>query len=335
MVHSTTPLLAEELTAQVSQLGGEAGLWPDPDEPGWVFSNSSVARYEGKVVVARRKSHIRSGSVLKNWRDNCSVVELSFLNRDDNSLQFFRILEWPEKNGTSLEDPRLHVVQGSLELWCAAWRVENGMTTIRQVIFEFDSQLNLKKTTFPDFGGNAGQHYEKNWCAFGDDSFFIYSISPTQVIFNRHSKLKYQGRGIKVGGEVRMHGGTPAVDLGEDYLTVCQSSEEIPYFKFGSLTVGGRFYSVWAYTFSKIPPFNVLAVTPFPILSSSFKNPIYEGSPAVLFPGGLMRVSQGKLMLAFGVNDCKSAWAKISVSSIRSRLVRVEELPNDSLIKVC
>ena len=302
---------------QVGALGGTSGFWPAPSSPDSHYFNSGVCRAWHGLVVARRSTQIKSGSVTRGWRQNASHVDLFEL--DHSTMELRRRLSLNERLGdffVNMEDPRLVATEEGFEVWCANWKVETGRTIIRQCVVSLGPSFEVRSIDFPVFGGNDGSLYEKNWGPFDQGRFFVYSSDPNHVVVNRKTGESWVTPGLLISRPDTMHGGTPPLDLGDRYLCISQSSAASEIYTIGGLSVGARWYRVWAYTFEKEPPFRILECSRQPILVGSLRNPCQEGSPASVFPGGLLQLRPDELLLVAGINDCKTGWATLPVSQV-------------------
>jgi predicted GH43/DUF377 family glycosyl hydrolase len=144
---------------------------------------------------------------------------------------------------------------------------------------------------------------EKNWSPFvhKERLYAIYQISPHTVLeVDPESGLcKEVAKGEK-GLEWSfgaLRGGTPAISLGEEYLTLFHSS------KVGLSTLwskkGGRVFFMGAYLFAARPPFAITQIAERPLGNAE----LYEGNPKnVVYPGGVVMEGE-KIYVAWGKDD--------------------------------
>jgi predicted GH43/DUF377 family glycosyl hydrolase len=116
-------------------------------------------------------------------------------------------------------------------------------------------------------------------------------------------------------GEIR--GGTPAIKFKNNYIAFMHSSLEISNFKLDQKYYYPLKYFLGVYQFSQYPPYKILNYSKNPILEGSFSGNTTVGSPAVIFPCGIIYDQQKEnFIITFGVNDCASGWVKIPIKDI-------------------
>jgi predicted GH43/DUF377 family glycosyl hydrolase len=310
------------LHEQVEKLGGYSGYWPGSISQNEYYFNAGILNTKDGLILARRLTKVNSGSLTKGWRQNESKIELFHLTEETFNLKSILLIDRNlSPDLVNLEDPRMVLTEDGFEVWCAKWEVENNKTIIRQCALSFDQKINYKGMSFPLLGGNDGSSYEKNWGPFYNGQYIVYSLAPYHLVIDRFSGTQWKTKGLVISSAEIMHGGTPPIDIGDRYLSFCQSSTNAPQYKIAGEEVGGRCYKVWAYTFQKHPPFSVIAYTPSPLLIGSLNNPFSQGSPAVIFPGGLIHLSHEKIILVAGVNDCQTAWVVLEKTKILSKML--------------
>jgi hypothetical protein len=87
-------------------------------------------------------------------------------------------------------------------------------------------------------------------------------------------------------------------------------------------------YFFGAYTFSTEPPFNVTAVSPYPIAYDGFYTPSPLGIRCI-YPGGFVADSS-YIYICYGKDDHECWIATIDKEKLYSTLVPVKELDNPS-----
>lgn len=168
-------------------------------------------------------------------------------------------------------------------------------------------------------------NWQKNWVPFEYDKklFFNYSIHPHEVVtpdltsgtcytaFNTQPSIKW------VYGTLR--GSTPPVLVDGEYLSFFHSG--MPFTSESSYNQEMWHYFMGAYTFSAVPPFNMTAMTPEPIVTDSFytQGTYYK---RVIFPGGFV-VSGSKIYLAYGKDDTEMWIATLDLAELKKAMVPV------------
>lgn len=148
--------------------------------------------------------------------------------------------------------------------------------------------------------------WQKNWMPFavGEQIYIVYSIRPHEIIIPdlKTGVCKVVSSSIPFfswrWGTLR--GGTPALLIDDVYLTFFHSS--MSAIVDPSLKDAKEVYTYFmgAYTFSPVSPFEIMSVSPKPIITKQF----YEDNvpKKVIFPGGFVVVGE-KILLAYGRND--------------------------------
>jgi len=306
------------LYQQVHSRGGQFGLWPEPACEHSYLSNTGIAQHQGKIYVAQRLTSVKSGSVTERWRENRSCIVISELRLTDMSLTHSTVIKsnFPKY---SLEDPRLISSPNGLQLWCAEWGHSDNQTFVRQLVINLRDDLSTISKYYPPYGFNDGRRYEKNWMPFSHGSRFVYSVSPNHTVVNTTTLIEWTTPGINGRDNMVMHGSSPAIDIGYGFLTLCQSSKMTDRQKLKLPdNLYPRKYLIWAYIFSKQPPYKIIQFSINPIFEGSYNNPITNGSPAVLFPCGLIRIGLNEVLITLGINDCRSGWIRLNLESIFS-----------------
>ena len=151
---------------------------------------------------------------------------------------------------------------------------------------------------------------EKNWIPFdyNGNLLMIYSISPHHILYpvpgdNECQTIGFSDKRLEWGlGELR--GGTPALSIGDRYLSIFHSCVDMISEESEGKQV--LHYFMGAYTFSKEPPFEITAISARPIIAQGF----YSGQTytpywkpvRVVFPCGLL--AEGPyLWVAYGRQD--------------------------------
>eukprot|EP01041_Mallomonas_annulata_P001360 gene1360-2631_t len=162
---------------------------------------------------------------------------------------------------------------------------------------------------------------EKNWTPFeyGNRIYMIYSYHPFRIVqilpslHNPHNStpLKHLVDTVSLSSSLAsiwewgtIRGGTPALLIGDRYLTFFHSSKKVcnshsrPNF---------AVYFMGALTFSAKPPFQILQISPQPLvtnISYSFNaENKFMGNAAVVFPMSFIILKDDIIILTMGKND--------------------------------
>lgn len=228
----------------------------------------------------------------------------------------------------SWEDPRVIEVGSTTILSVASWVGGQKAIVAHQRVAKLDSKDNVVEQWGPVFGNNGhnplwNSGNEKNWSWFSHkgDLHFTYKVNPHVVVATSGTSIKcqYESKFDSPWRHGELRGGTNPVLINDrEYLAFFHSSlpwKTIP--KYGER----RRYFMGAYTFEAKPPFKVTRITPQPLLTGCENDPTIPGSPAVVFPCGLVMEPSGSLYCTYGVNDCASGWVRMSVESVVDRMV--------------
>lgn len=216
------------------------------------------------------------------------------------------------------EDPRAVWHDGKFYVSMAVWS-QTGKYAARQIVVELDQNgkvvgdwqtpygFNDPDAITPEVGGS-----EKNWVWFryADQWLCVYQFSP-------HTVVAADGWNVEVSpspknwpyGEIR--GGTPPVQVGDEYLTFFHSS--LPWKK------RQKRYYMGAYCFEAKPPFRVTRITDQPLLSGSEHDTRIVGGPLCVFPGGAL-FENDQWMVVGGLNDEACFWIKIPRNELLERM---------------
>ena len=290
------------------------------------FFNPALIQHQGSDwLIARKASPIPWHNLGQN-----SLVAFR-LNKDHKPEAFVEInLKNRNYKDQHWEDPRIVRINNSLVLSYCTFQIYRGGTysgAHQQVAFLNDGMQPIE-TWDPIYGGNGGSILmqsgnEKNWMWFAHDGslHFVYMVHPHTVVETDGVRIVHQHRtdfsSVWKYGELR--GGTNPVRIGDEYLAFFHSSvpwKHVP--KYGER----RRYFMGAYTFEAQAPFRVKRMTPTPLLTGSEFDPQIPGSPAVVFPCGLVIEPSGTLYCTYGVNDCASGWVRMQIADIESRMVQ-------------
>lgn len=171
---------------------------------------------------------------------------------------------------------------------------------------------------------------EKNWVPFDFQGSLLmaYSLAPHEILFpilGTETCTMVAWSNVEVNwkwGELR--GGTPAVFIGDRYLSIFHSSKEM--ISNHSDYEVSLHYFMGAYTFSPEPPFQIKEISPEPIIGKGFykgaKYPPYWKAVNVVFPCGLLWEGP-YIWVAYGRQDHEIWIAKIDKQQLLNSLAPV------------
>lgn len=177
-----------------------------------------------------------------------------------------------------------------------------------------------------DFDIAVKKNVEKNWVPIGvEDRLLLgYSINPHHLLnFDTDSAswktVAYTEASINwPWGELR--GGTPAVKIGEEYLSIFHSSIVMKTKQSQDKKIAH--YFMGAYTFSSQPPFQLTGVSAKPIVHRTFYNgPMHNTWKPLrcVFPCGIM-IHNDQVWVSYGRQDHECWIAKIDVNLLLKSL---------------
>jgi len=181
------------------------------------------------------------------------------------------------------------------------------------------------------FEGESREVREKNWVPFNyeDTLLLSYSISPHVVfcpIFDKGECDTVAATNVPIQWNFGLlRGGTPAVKIGDEYLSFFHSS-----IRMASLQSNGQtmlHYFMGAYTFSASPPFGLKRISPEPIVGRDFyngPNPYkhYWQPGMYVFPGGIL-VEDDFIWIAYGRQDHEAWVAKLDKKGLLESLIDI------------
>jgi predicted GH43/DUF377 family glycosyl hydrolase len=275
----------------------------DVDQP----YNPSIVKVLNGYLIAFRNDN---GKGLKRQ----STVASALLNT--NFQQVGKTVFFHTSHTIS-EDPRIIDVRGQLFFLYShvhqwdPYTTYMAMMRFDQKTFSVSNEIDLQYHP---------QTIEKNWVPFvytdlsGTSVYFVYSFNPYKLLklsqnrpgiveepFPQSEKynLTWEAKWGKISG------GTPALRVGDEYLSFFHSS-------FWSKRI--KWYVVGACTFNKTPPFQIKRISKYPILfKKMYHTPTHphvwflpKQKFRVMFPGGFVESKEnGKnlIYLAYGEND--------------------------------
>ena len=291
----------------------------DRDHPRVLNTNPSVIEFNNKILVATRKLKNLSTKLAFSWRENKSSIVLQYLNLDSKKGEIVREIN-PEITGKfhSLEDPRLNVNNGKLEVWACGWHFsQTKRVIIQQILITLDQDFAIEGYEIFDQYEDNIYVPEKNWQPILQTSYYIYKAHQQHIVINRNTNNKFISKGLswKYGD---IHGGTQAIEFNGNRLCFFQSSLQMNPSEVTKTQFPSKYF-MGAYIFENKPPFKILKHTKHPIIQASFDNPSVYGSPAVIFPSGILNY-KNEIIISIGVNDCSSFILRIPEKEIKDLL---------------
>lgn len=180
------------------------------------------------------------------------------------------------------------------------------------------------------FEGENSIRTQKNWVPFEyqNEILFSYSLSPHKVMrpipYTDECETFCTSETPPCWDYGVLRGGTPALKVGDEYLSFFHSSINLP-----SKHSNGKVmihYFMGAYTFSKDPPFSIEKISPRPIVGKNF----YEGIThrtwkplRVVFPGGFVFDDQF-IWVVYGRQDHEVWVVKLDRNKLMNSLIPLE-----------
>jgi len=291
----------------------------DKNFPDILLTNPSIIEFQGRVIVAQRKLNNISGKLAFSWRENRSSIVLHYLSIETGMTDFIKEIDVSMiSNFCSIEDPRLNIFNAKLEIWACGWKFsKSNQVIIQQVLIKLDKNFDVESYIVFDEYDDMEYIPEKNWQPILNSDLYIYKAQHEHIVISRSSKKRYISKGLSWDfGEI--HGGTQVIEHKGVNLCFFQSSLPLN----AADTNNNQFpskYFVGAYCFEVEPPFKIIEFSSKPIIEASFDNKAIHGSPAVLFPSGLMS-HNNEIILSIGVNDCSSFILRIPHNEISTFL---------------
>jgi len=264
-----------------------------------------------------------------------SWIGLVFLDENFEPIskpQIVNTRAWSSKIPSQAEDARLFSFQGNMYLiYNDNINMVNPPSQKRRDMFFAQLHYEDEKFTLSEpvkilHKQKYHRHnWQKNWAPFewNNTLFFTYSISPHEIvqpIFSSgecHPIYKTEGSVNWTDGILR--GGTPALEMDDHYLAFFHSG----IVKKSSVSNGMLMwhYYMGAYTFSNQPPFEILMMSPAPIMADNFYT--YSSfHKRVVFPGGFV-VDGDRVHVAYGKDDSEVWVVTINKKKLYESMVPV------------
>lgn len=276
--------------------------------------NPTIIAHDGAIFMAYRYHP-----------DSDSPITKLAVARINDKFEVETNWEIPIK-GHSIEDPKFFRI-GSGALWMS-W-VESYVPVQMQCSVRYgwfdarDYLINgslIGEASRPIYGENDGLHLEKNWVFFShkDATYFIYKSHPEQVLVQWNGSLVKQwntyGPKWKWG---QAKGGTAPINVDGSMIRFFHSTIDNE-----SRRVRRRYY-IGACLMDSKPPFRVLKTSSLPIvigtdedgMSVDDHKKLKHWKANVVFCSGAM-VHGDKILISLGINDCRCAIAKLSISDL-------------------
>ncbi len=268
-------------------------------------NGSIIKRGDGYLIFFRYD--------IKHKHDYSSYIGCAELdaNFDQTAKEFVKIDTFDNHS----EDPRIFT-QGK-EVYLVYTKSEFK----KEIYPPFTSTINIASIDLENyklkFITNLDPHFnsiEKNWVPFDykDRIYFQYSLNPHKILLlpdpqENHlictnEETQNLSWGHPTSGWGTLRGGTPAINIGKEYLAFFHSS-----------FIGDNgliWYSMGAYTFENQPPFRITAISPCPILFPGIYDSVAfntaESRKRVIFPTSfVIEERNGKewIHLSCGEND--------------------------------
>lgn len=178
---------------------------------------------------------------------------------------------------------------------------------------------------------------EKNWVPILDQNieteenlFFQYSLSPNRIINRSCEEAAKQDTHLLFDFWKEKwgipSGGTPPIKI--------SNSLGISFFHSYIPIKGGRFYFIGAYLVDRNFPFEIKAVSKFPIVDKKLYNRNLRIEPwhtmSVVFPGGITNSyrSENELIMVYGAHDRACKYAVLDIKKILDGMNYQEPLKN-------
>lgn len=297
--------------------------------PGYPHAfNPSLIRWQGNLWMSFR-SYDRATFPI----NTLGMIQLDESFSPAGDPQILNILEVYPRKDVRAQDIRLVAVGESLHIVYNRANLQNIRRICVAKLQEKDGRFAIvQPECLNQFPGMLPRRNEKNWVPFGfnDNLLLSYSLNPHRILgpFTGTGTCdlfaKSNGKIAWDWGELR--GGTPALVDGDHYLAFFHSCKRIETKQ--SQGRKAKHYLMGAYTFARQPPFQILSISPHPIVGSDFYRGNMEtlwGTMWVFFPGGLI-VDEEFVWVAYGRQDREIWIAKIDKKRLLDSLVAI---PNE------
>jgi predicted GH43/DUF377 family glycosyl hydrolase len=296
--------------------------------PGHPFANNpSITRWKGRLLLSFRSYNMATGST--------NPFGLVWLDEEFNPVSTPQIFELPFKNpvlASKQQDPRLITVGD--RLFAVYNNILENVThkeMRRMFVVEFHYDRDTFTASEPEcithFESENEMRYEKNWVpfAYNGQLHLGYSVIPHKIfrpILGTNScETVSTSKNTFPWDWGHPRGGTQAILDKDHYLGFFHSWADVHTVQSNNKKI--THYVMGAYIFEAHPPFNIIAASPHPIVSSGFYDPPYYKTWKPLrcvFPGGLI-VDENYAWVTYGRQDHEVWIAKIDKKKLIESLV--------------
>jgi predicted GH43/DUF377 family glycosyl hydrolase len=309
------------------------------DIPGHRYAfNPSIIRWNDQLLLSFRiiANPNVPGKISSSSTE--SKVGLVWLDDDFNAVSDPQILEWDE--AFFPEDGRLISINDRLFLIYSGSSPNligphGFFVYVAELIHDGLEFQIIHNECLSTFSGAARNHREKNWVPFinNEQLHLAYQLSPHTIFTpildgsGMCSTLSLTTPSVVwEWGELR--GGTPALPLNNNtYLSFFHSSKVMQTVHSNDQAV--PHYFMGAYTFSSHTPFNMLQISPEPIVGNNFyhgeKYAPYWHPVRVVFPCGML-MDDTYIWVTYGRQDHECWVVKMDKQGLLDSLIQVSTI---------
>lgn len=302
--------------------------------PGHPFAfNPSIIRWQGRILMSFR-------IIPGNKKSFNSELGLVWLDEQFNPVGQAQLLDCRDPDSPvpcRAEDGRLILVGDQLLMVysdCPEPQISKGgfRVHVAQIGYDGCTFSILQRQNLTRFDGATRERREKNWVPFvyQDQLLLSYSINPHLVfrplLWSNACEAISWSRTTPEWKWGDLLGGTPALPLGDHYLSFFHSSMKIASVQ--SEGVPMLHYFMGAYLFHDAPPFLLTHISPHPIIANAF----YEGQSyeyywkpiQAIYPCGFLHDEQF-IWIAYGRQDHETWVVKLDKAGLLKSLVPLGE----------
>ena len=295
----------------------------------WSF-NPTLIRWKERLLLCFRIRGTEKGVANR--------IGLVWLNEHLDPISSPTILEFrlTEPYGQHDQDPRLVEADGRLFMVHCNFLAEGTDRPTRRVFYSEVHQIGdsfyvENPESIIEYPHANPLRWEKNWIPFEFEKKLLlaYSITPHRILLpirgEHRAEFFAESNAVIDWPWGVLRGGTQALLDGDEYISFFHSSINMP-----SVHSEGKVmqhYFMGAYTFSAKPPFEVLRVSPEPIVATNFYNapPYKTWKPLrVVFPCGLV-IDGDTFLVSYGRQDFEMWIAKIDKQKLFKSLIPTKQ----------